>query len=846
MVVLRATWRPGYIAKAMRGEPQEFEWALVLDDGRQLDTEVALKRIDVDGEDVLLITVRDVTERKQVERALRLTQFTVDHAPDTIFWVRQDGTIEWVNDAACALLGYDRAALEGRRVWDIDDDETPEQFAAGWARLREAGVLHHERVHTRADGTRVAVEIATRLHRFDGREVACSFCRDITQRRAADAEIALRRRYEHAVTSCSRALLNANDAGRAVPTALRHLLEVTGCGRAYVFENFREPARGLCMRQRFEVCASGAAPEIDNPELQALPYADGFELIRAALSDGQPFQATISELPTAARDLLAAQQIEAVLVLPIVVHGRWWGFLGFDELEQARRWNAADVRILQVAAEMIGAALSEQQVRGRMREKNAQLALALKQQRSTSRELQAALESLEASNQQLAAQAQELEQRQVELSDLNDELEIAISRTNRFAQEAAVASASKSQFLANMSHEIRTPMTAITGFAELLNDETRCCGQCGAQDDCGRREAGQKYVSAILRNGQHLLALINDILDLSKIEAGRFETLAVSCRPAEIIEEVIETLSTRARERELDLSVEYPGPIPQTIITDATRLRQILVNLVGNAIKFTERGSVRVIVTLQGDETTPRLELAVHDTGIGIAPQDVPHLFEPFTQADTSATRRFGGTGLGLSISQRLAQLLGGDIAVESTVGQGSVFRVTVATGSLEGIPLVTPEGAAASVPTTPSAPADAAPLTARILLAEDGPDNQRLIARLLERAGAQVVVVDDGAQAVAAAGAAFEAGEPFDVILMDMQMPVCDGYKATTQLREVGYNRPIIALTAHAMDGDREKCLWAGCDDFATKPVQRQALIEMLQRWAGRTVEIRLPDTWL
>jgi signal transduction histidine kinase/DNA-binding response OmpR family regulator len=395
------------------------------------------------------------------------------------------------------------------------------------------------------------------------------------------------------------------------------------------------------------------------------------------------------------------------------------------------------------------------------------------------------------------------------------------AEARRLAVAAEAANRAKSEFLANMSHEIRTPMTAILGFAESLDSEL---------SEAERREA----VSTIRRNGEHLLQIINDILDISKIEAGKLEMQTATCSPCQIVSEVASLMRVRAERKGLSFTVHYEGPVPETIRSDPIRLRQVLINLVNNAIKFTEQGGVRLEVRLlRGELAEPMLRFDVVDTGIGMDPQQLANLFQPFNQVDSSPTRRFGGTGLGLVISKRIVHMLGGSLTVVSAAGSGSTFTLQVPTGPLENVPLWNNPAEAGWV-NPPSKP-KALPvmrLSCRILLAEDGPDNQRLICFLLKKAGARVDVAENGKLAVEKALAAEQADAPYDVILMDMQMPVMDGYAATRTLRERGYRRPIIALTAHAMTGDREKCLSAGCDDFATKPIDRPKLIATIRRY--------------
>lgn len=399
-----------------------------------------------------------------------------------------------------------------------------------------------------------------------------------------------------------------------------------------------------------------------------------------------------------------------------------------------------------------------------------------------------------------------------ELSAAKTALELQASELVMATRRAEEANRAKSDFLANMSHEIRTPMTAILGFVDLVNDPS------------ATPESRAAHIETIRRNGEHLLTVINDILDISKIEAGKMAIERIACAPVVLLEDVVMLMKPRAEARGVEVLTELPAPLPDAILTDPIRLRQILINLVGNAVKFTERGRVTIAARAESDDAGHSLYFEVRDTGIGMTPEQVALLFTPFTQADSSVTRRFGGTGLGLTITRRLAQLMGGDVTVASEPGRGSCFKVRIAVEPAHRID---------------DTPCDAGPVGAstlagiRILLAEDGPDNQRLIGFHLKKAGARLTIVDDGAQAIDAALASRESGEPFDIILMDMQMPRVDGYSATTRLREAGWSGFIIALTAHAMSNDRDMCLAAGCDEYQTKPINRDVLISACSRWA-------------
>ncbi len=380
-------------------------------------------------------------------------------------------------------------------------------------------------------------------------------------------------------------------------------------------------------------------------------------------------------------------------------------------------------------------------------------------------------------------------------------------------EQAERANNAKSEFLANMSHEIRTPMTAILGFADLLNDAE-------FQADAARR---RDAVRTIKEHGNALLTIINDILDLSKIEAGKMTVERIDTDPSHIARDVCALLQVRARAKGIALDIEIAPDVPVSIASDPIRVRQIILNLVGNAIKFTEEGGVRV--TLR-PETKDRLAIEVQDTGIGLTPQQMAGLFGAFAQADSSTTRKFGGTGLGLRISKSLAQMLGGDITVRSEFGKGCRFTAIISSEVVH---------ARRDADPTPRALNSAASIEGiRLLVAEDGPDNRRLLAHFLKKAGATVQFVENGRQAVDAIVSG-SAAPPFDAVLMDMQMPIMDGYEATRELRRLGCKLPIIALTAHAMNGDEAKCLAAGCSSFASKPIQRETLIATIAFVAAR-----------
>jgi signal transduction histidine kinase/HPt (histidine-containing phosphotransfer) domain-containing protein len=416
---------------------------------------------------------------------------------------------------------------------------------------------------------------------------------------------------------------------------------------------------------------------------------------------------------------------------------------------------------------------------------------------------------------------QRVQQRTAELAETTEML--------RQSQAAAeTANLAKSAFLAHMSHEIRTPMTAITGYADLLLES----GQT--------EEQREHRINVIRKNGEHLLTLINRILDLSKIEAGEMTVENVPCSPAQVLNEILSTVRETAADKKLRLTMEIQGQIPAAIQSDPTRLKQILLNLAGNAIKFTENGDVRVVARLDEGPPAPRIIFSVADTGPGISEDSMARLFRPFTQLDASTTRRYGGTGLGLAITKKLANLMGGDVRVQSESGKGSVFTVEIPTGPIDGVARLSGPLESTCASEAPAATTAPARISGNILLAEDNVDNQHMLAHYLRQAGAEVLAVSDGQ---AAYDAVLKSDQSFALVLLDMQMPVLDGYAAASLLRRDGYAGPILALTAHAMEEDRAKCIAAGCTDHLTKPIKRDRLIAAVARYLPAAADAAMRD---
>ena len=399
-----------------------------------------------------------------------------------------------------------------------------------------------------------------------------------------------------------------------------------------------------------------------------------------------------------------------------------------------------------------------------------------------------------------------------ELAAKNKELEAAWF-------EAANATHAKSKFLASMSHEIRTPLTSIIGFAETLSEPN--------QDQEDLLHAAE----SIKRSGNHLYQIINDVLDISKIEAGQIELEMIEASPTAIVSEAATMMEEKINKKGLKFRSNFYFPLPKLISTDPTRLRQILLNLLGNAVKFTHEGIICINTYYLPHEKQMKFEIS--DTGIGMPPAGLTKVFEPFSQAEKSTTRRFGGTGLGLSISKQLAEKMGGDIVCTSEQGVGSTFTATISIGEIAEPQLIYEMDELSELHASKVVKPERKNLSGRVLLAEDTIENQKLIALHMRKSGIEVTIVDDGKQAVEAA-----LEKDFDLILMDMQMPVLDGLNAMRQLRQAGYAKPIVALTANTSQSDKESCLEAGADGFLSKPIDFGKFFEVMACYLVETAE--------
>lgn len=492
----------------------------------------------------------------------------------------------------------------------------------------------------------------------------------------------------------------------------------------------------------------------------------------------------------------SGSDFRSLLNCPIIVRGKVTACLVVGNSEVRDLFGPNELRIARYITAIAGAALENAAGFSSLQELNANLEKIVEERTAV----------VEARSSQLMETTDDLRKAQVQLAAARD--------------AAETASRAKSTFLAHMSHEIRTPISAVLGFTELL-----------LNGDAPLVPEQTAYLQRVLSNGNHLHRLLNDLLDLSRIEAGRLTIECIETEPASLIFEVLSALQSRAIDKQLKLSLRVLDRIPEKISTDPTRLRQILTNLIGNAIKFTAEGSVNLLVNTDVD--AQRIHIQVQDTGPGIPLEAQRDVFESFKQADVSVVRNFGGTGLGLPISRQLAQALGGDIELASEPGYGSTFTVTIATGSLDGVRLLTNAEAESSLTASRSLASVSVDLTGcRILIVDDVEANRELFSMVLKRAHAECCVAENGQEALDAVDR-----KPIDLVLMDMQMPVMDGYTATRVLRSRGVNIPIVAITANGMEEDRVCCQEVGCSGYLTKPISMANLLSGVAAAVGRSI---------
>ncbi|WP_035068749.1 ATP-binding protein [Nitratidesulfovibrio termitidis] len=775
----------------------------------------------------------DITDMKETEEAMRRFRAALDATAEAIFLIDPvSGLHVDVNRGACALLGLSRQQLLTMGPCDINPTLTRDRcLEISRTVLGGTPLLDQETRYCRSDGSLVPVELSTSAWHSARGDLIVAVARDISERVRIRNEMQLRLLYDRVLSTCARDLLARPCADDTLRVVLESLREAAGACRVYIFENHQDAQGKPCCSQRYERCAPGVPPQIDNPLLRDVPYATVIPRWRHELEAGRVIRGPVATFPESERVVLESQGIRSLLVLPIVAQGRWYGFIGFDDTRRPRVWESVDLKFLQTAGEIIGAALERRRT-----------------------------------EQTLAESARGLEE----------------------------ASRAKSEFLANMSHEIRTPLNAIIGLTELSLQEHLPADVA-------------ENLRAALVSAEALLGIVNDLLDLSRVEAGKLRLECIDFAPARLVRGVMRVMGHTAERKGLALTLHIDRDVPRHLRGDPGRLRQVLVNFISNAIKFTDEGGVHVVVCraepphVPGTPHTPHtpdvpdlsdvsgmgggaargvpapgassvtpadgdtqwLCFSVRDTGIGIPDDKHELIFENFRQADATTARRYGGSGLGLAICRKFTDMMGGHIVLDSAPGQGSTFRVLLPFGVCNaGSPAPSRDAAAPSTPCgqpgMPSAPcsvaegradhgwreAGGARLTSpprlvaadplRILLVESDDVNRHAVSRALARGGHDPVSVVTGHEALEMART-----QRFDLAVVDAHPRDMDGADVVRALRRLTdaptpSDVPVLLMTGDPAGVDQAALEAAGGVSVALKPVRLKTLLAAVEGMVG------------
>ncbi|WP_051822835.1 PAS domain S-box protein [Desulfonatronum thiodismutans] len=737
------------------------------------------KMIQLHGQPYIFSAVQDISEQKRMAQALASSelQFRMlfEHHNDAILWADVDGYLLRCNQAAEDLFERSRDELIGMHQTELHPPERLEFYHE----LFKDNAQNRKNIAADVEiisksGMIKPVEILSTIIDVDGKTITQGIFVDIGERVAARKQIQYQIDLQHLLMDLSLLFLNVpmDFLDEALQEALARVGEFSKTDRVYIF-SYNVAQR--TMRNTHEWCAPEIEPKINN--LQNVSFDEAPNQITHHQA-GKPFYINdVSDLPETdpLRKHLADQGILSVLSLPLLDGQECIGFVGFDSVQRRREWSDTEIKLFMVLAELL-----VNVIRRKRREEELKTARA----------------------------------------------------------EAERANIAKSRFLATMSHEIRTPMNGVVGMTELLLDTEL-------------NEEQSRYAQVIHASGEALLRLINDILDFSKIEADKLELEKVPFSLPEVLDATVNMLAVTAQTKGLHLGWQIHDDVPIALVGDPLRLRQILLNLCGNAVKFTEKGEVEIEVNVEGEREEVHLRFSIRDTGPGIPADKLQLLFQCFQQVDASTTRQFGGTGLGLAISKRLAEIMDGKIGVESTEGRGSTFWFTARFGKQPGS--CTFESPSRTTLREARLPEHSEQIPQvqpglRVLLVEDNPVNQLVARKMLQKMGILADTANNGQKAVAAM-----KNRAYDLVFMDIEMPIMDGLEATGKIRSLeseagsqssdphvsGFNpqpshrrTPIIALTAHAVHGDRERFLAAGFDDYLTKPLRFETLRKTLIQW--------------
>jgi two-component system CheB/CheR fusion protein len=832
---------PQDVGRSIEGFVHNLKHDTLIDDLNEVLERQSEKEVDVEdlngshfllrmlpyrsGDEVVgvVLTLIDISSMRQAQSDIQRFKFMTESALDMISLSDQHGNLVYVNPAYSRGLGYSVEALTQMTCMEIDVDCSTSRYRELFEEARQSKVESFETNLVRSDNSQFPVEFLVNMLELNGQNYLFSCIRDVSGRIEIEQELRLQKRAIEAAVS-GITIADATQEGLPIVYANSGFLKMTGFSLDEVIG---------------KNCRFLQGPDTEEAVIEEIRSAlKKQETCRVTLKnyrkDGAPFWNDLSITPvfdshnkltnfvgvqsdiSGARE--ARSQLEAAnKQIDNMLKSIMDGFVFLDHDWRYRYVNPQAATMLgREQSEMLGECIWDVFPAAKGTEFQTVMEQAVDTRLETTFEefyepLQMWIECrCYPSDDGLSIFFIDTTERRETL----ERLKLSEQAYRESEQRAQAASLAKSEFLANMSHELRTPMTAVLGFADILNDELVDA------------KALEK-VATIKRNGSYLLSLLNDILDLSKIEAGKLQVVTEAVDIRDVIGNVQKLMSIRSLEEGVPLQFEWKSKVPISITADHVRIRQILVNLIGNALKFTNDGAVTVAIEFVQSAKEPVLNISVIDTGIGMNDSQIKKLFRPFSQADIKTAREFGGTGLGLSISKRLADAMGASIAVESTLDRGSTFTVSFPVTEIQASVLAV--GSDVKPSKAESVSNEFPTIKRKILLADDRRDVWRIGKYFLEKCGATVVVAEDGQQAVEAAVAAREAGEPFDLVLMDMQMPVMTGREAVGKLRELDFTIPIIALTADAMVGERDACLEIGCNDFLPKPIDGPKLVRLI-----------------
>ncbi len=722
------------------------------------------------GQSIMAILRRAGGHEDLIEERDQLISL-IDYSSEAITVTSPEGICSYINPAGRRMLGL--AASEdvgGKPLAELYDARQAELISEHVLPAIRMGEWHDELQHTPLGETKAKAfwvnGFPIKHSQSDETIGLALMAHDISGRKRLELQRQRLLELNEVSRNVANSLLNRDDLNQAISIILNGVGSILDVQRAYVcrYRKFHSWVFRTHQWMKGDAQAQVVPPKPED--------ARAYRWITDMLENGEPIViddvSRAGMAPKPGSGVLRVD-VKALLIMPVIIHGRLESFIGFTNTADVRRWEDQEVAIVQIIVDSFGRAI-ERRIAERER------------------------------------------------ATIARDLEEAVARERS-------ASSYKSQFLANMSHELRTPMNAIVGYAELLTRPNI------------EREKQELWAAHIQRSTGHLLSLVNDVLDISKIEAGEMSIFPEAVDLKELVAVVEDLLHGQAEEGLIKLEIECAPDVPSPVFTDPVRLRQILVNLVSNAIKFTPEGTVSLRVSTDSECASGLgLIFAVQDTGVGMNAEDMQKLFQPFIQLETTNGARLGGTGLGLDISRRLAHLLGGDIEVESELDKGSTFTLRLAMGDKHGNS--TPERTGELGSSESSNQGEGNLKGRHILIVDDSPENRDVLGFLLEEAGCLISTAENGELGVEAILNAPADQPPVDLVLMDMNMPVLDGYGATERLVLAGCKIPIVALTAFALAGDEERCLEVGCVGYMTKPVQPSRFARGLENFLLGQVE--------